>query len=74
MIHGIYIKTNPKKKWHLFSVAISPEAAMRDVDKAIDKTKQQGYDGAEVGIQIFESAFHIPETLSEISKSEPMFN
>lgn len=74
MIHGIYIKNKPKAKWHLFSVAISAEAANYDINEAIKKIKGEGLDQAEVACQLFESAFWIPETLTEIKNHKPLYN
>jgi hypothetical protein len=74
MIHGIYLKSRPKGKWHLVSVAISPEAANREVDDVLKQAQVCGNDQAEAAMQIFESAFYIPEFLSEIKTQKPMFN
>jgi hypothetical protein len=74
MVHGIYLKSKPKGKWHLVSVAVSPEAATNESDTTLATALLQGNDLAEVGIQMFDSAIHIPELLSEIKKQKPMFN
>jgi hypothetical protein len=74
MIHGIYLKSRPKSKWHLFSVAISVEAANYDVTEALKKAKLEGNDQAEAAIQVFDSAFYIPEFLSEVKTQKPMYN
>jgi hypothetical protein len=74
MIHGIYIKANAKKKWQLVSLAISPEDASKDYDLALEDLKKKGQDSAEVGIQIFDSSFYIPESLKELKHSKPLYN
>lgn len=74
MIHGIYIKNKPKAKWHLVSVAISAEAANYDFNEAVKQAKLDGRDEAEVAIQIFDSAFWIPETMSEVINQKPQYN
>lgn len=74
MIHGIYVKNKPKSKWHLFSITMSAEAAMQNIDDAKLQAKLEGYDNAEVAIQLFDSSFHIPEFMSEIKGQKPMFN
>ncbi len=73
-IHGIYLKSRPKGKWHLVSVAVSPEAANLEIDEALKNARNQGNDSAEAAIQIFESAFHIPELLSEVKTQKPLYN
>ncbi len=73
-IHGIYLKSRPKGKWHLVSVAVSPEAANLEIDEALKNARNQGNDCAEAAIQIFESAFHIPELLSEVKTQKPLYN
>jgi hypothetical protein len=74
MIHGIYVKSKPKNKWHLVSVAISPEAANYEVSEFKKQAVLDGNDLAEVAIQIFDSTFFIPEYINEIKAQEPMFN
>lgn len=74
MIHGIYVRNKPKNKWHLFSVTMSQEIANNDLEEAKRKAKLEGHEQAEVAIKIFESAFHIPEFMSEIQNQKPMFN
>lgn len=74
MIHGIYLKSRPKGKWHLFSIAISAEAANYDSSEALKQAQLSGNDNAEVGIRIFDSNFYIPELLTEIKEQKPMFN
>ena len=74
MIHGIYIKSRPKNKWHLVSIAISAEAASFEVNVWKKQAKLDGNDLAEVAIQIFDSAFYIPEFMTEIKQQAPSFN
>lgn len=74
MIHGIYIRSKPKNKWHLVSLAISPEDANNELKTFKDQAVQEGNDQAEVAIQIFDSAFWIPEYVDEIKQRKPLFN
>jgi len=74
MIHGIYLKTRPKNKWQLVTVAISPEIANQEVDETLKQAKAEGNEQAEVKIQAFESNFFIPHYLNEIKETKPMFN
>lgn len=74
MIHGIYVKNTPKSKWHLVSVAISPEAANFDVEQCQKQNKLTGRDDAQVAVQLFESTFHIPEYLDEVKDYKPLYN
>lgn len=74
MIHGIYVRTKPKNKWHLFSIAISPEVATQDMEQAKQKVILEGYEKAEVGVQIFDSGFHIPEFLTALKDQKILFN
>lgn len=75
MIHGIYLKSRPKGKWHLVSVTSSLEdAAAHDIDELLKQAKLEGYDNAEAASRCFETSFHIPELLNEIKPQKPMFN
>lgn len=74
MIHGIYLKSRPKNKWHLVSVAVSPEAANYEVDAVKKQAAADGNDVAQVAVQIFESSFWIPEYVDEIKEQTPLFN
>ena len=74
MIHGIYVKNKPKSKWHLVSLAISAEAANLEIEELKKQAQQEGNDRAEVAIQIFDSAFWIPEYMNEIKDQKPQFN
>lgn len=74
MIHGIYIKSKPKGKWHLFSTTKSAETASAESIIALKQAKLAGNDDAEVGIKTFDSDFYIPEFLTEIKEQKSMFN
>ena len=74
MIHCIYVKSSPKKNWHLVSVTVSAEAASKNMQDALVKAQKEGYENAEVGLQIQESNVHIPEIIKTIKKTTPMFN
>jgi len=74
MFHGIYMRNRPKDKWHLVSVAVSPEAANFDVEQCRKKNELVGRDEAEVAVQFFETAFDIPEYLDVIKDQKPLYN
>ena len=74
MIHGIYLKNTPKSKWHLVSVAASPEAANKEVDVFKKEASLKGNSEAQVGIQVFDSMFWIPEYINELKERKPLFN
>lgn len=74
MIHGIYLKNKPKAKWSLFSISISAEMASDEMKEAIKKAKSEGFEAAEVGVQVFDTVFHIPETLSDLKDHKLMYN
>jgi hypothetical protein len=74
MIHGIYVRNRPKNKWHLVSVAISPEAANQDLDTLRKQAALTGSDTQEVAVRIFDSAFHIPEYLNEVKAQKLLYN
>ena len=74
MIHGIYLKSRPKAKWHLVSVTASPEAASVDLDQFLKQAKLEGNEKAEVASQVFDSGFWIPEFLDEIKRQKPLYN
>lgn len=74
MIHGIYLKSKPKNKWHLVSLAMSAEAANIEIETFKKQAIEDGNDKAEVAVQIFESAFWIPEYVNEIKEQKPLFN
>lgn len=74
MIHGIYVRNRPKNKWHLVSVAISPEAVNQGLNELRKQAELTGDEGHEVAVQIFDSAFHIPEYLTEVKNRKPLYN
>ena len=74
MIHGIYLKSKPKNKWHLVSYAISAEAANLELEEIKKQAIEEGNEQAEVAVQIFDSAFWIPEYMNEIKEQKPLFN
>jgi hypothetical protein len=74
MIHGVYLKTRPQGKWHLVSVAISPEVANLDSDEVLKNALSRGNDKAQVAIQSYDSTFHIPELLSNVKEQKLLFN
>ena len=74
MIHGIYLKSKPKNKWHLVSYAISAEAANLELEEIKNKAIQEGNERAEVAVQVFDSLFWIPEYMTEIKEQKPSFN
>jgi len=74
MIHGVYLKTRPQDKWHLVSIATSPEVANIDSDEVLKNALSVGNDKAQVAIQSYESTFHIPELLSKLKEQKLLFN
>ena len=74
MVHGIYIKTKPKGKWYLVSLADSAETAARDLENALKKAIKDGNENAEAGIQVFNSSFYIPQMLKQVAKDQPVYN
>jgi hypothetical protein len=74
LILGIYLKNRPKAKWQLVSLTTSSESANNDLDEARKQAEAEGFEQAEVAIQSFDSAFHIPHFLNEIKDSKPLYN
>jgi len=74
MIHGIYVKSKPKNKWHLVSITMSPEAANFELSEQKKLADEAGNEEAQVAIQIFESAFWIPEYVNEIKERKALLN
>lgn len=74
MIHGIYVRNRPKNKWQLVSIAGSPEVAAKDMDEALKQAQAEGHEQAEVGEQVFDSAFWIPHYLNELKEQKSMYN
>lgn len=74
MIHGIYLRSKPKNKWHLVSQTISAEMANMEVEAFKKQAIEEGNDLAEVAIQTFDSVFFIPETLVELKERKVLYN
>jgi hypothetical protein len=74
MIHGIYLKSKPKNKWHLVSQTISAEMANLEVEAYKKQAIEDGNEQAEVAIQVYDSAFFIPEFLNELKERKILFN
>jgi len=74
MIHAIYQRSRPKHKWHLVSLSMSAEAANMELETFKKQAVEEGNDQAEVAMQIFESAFWIPEYVDDIKDQKPLFN
>lgn len=74
MIHGIYVRTRPKNKWHLVSITLSPEDAQSHIDEALKQAQLEGNEHAEVVSQVFDSAFWIPHYLNEVKEQKSMLN
>jgi len=74
MVHGVYLKTRPQGKWHLVSVAVSPEAAVIDSDEVLKDALNMGNLKAQTAIQSYDSMFHIPELLSRVKEQKLLFN
>lgn len=74
MIHCIYVKNSPKKHWHLAFITVSAETAVKNMQEALTKAKNNGYEKAEVGLQVQESSEHVPEIVKKIKNAAPMFN
>ncbi len=74
MIHGIYVKSKPKNKWHLVSITMSPEVANTELETQKKQAVDAGNDDVQVAIQIFDSAFWIPEYVDEIKERKALLN
>jgi hypothetical protein len=74
MIHGIYLKSKPKNKWHLVSQTISAEMANMEVEAFKKQAIEEGNEQAEVAIQVFDSAFFIPQFLNELKDRKVQYN
>lgn len=72
--YGIYLKTRPKSKWQLVSVAVTAEGAAFDMKEALDQAKAEGNEQAEVKTQFFDTSFFIPHYLNEVKETKPMYN
>jgi len=53
---------------------MSPEIASTNVDAILSQAKLEDNGDIQAKIQVFESAFHIPEFLSEIKERKLMYN
>jgi hypothetical protein len=42
MIYGIYLKSKPKNKWQLMSVATSQEVAVNDLKETLKQAHAEG--------------------------------
>ena len=74
MIHGIYLKTRPKNKWHLVSYSTSAEMANIESEKIKKQANEEGNERAEVAVQVYDSLFWIPEYISEIKEQKSSLN
>lgn len=74
MIHGIYLRSNHKNKWHLVSMAISAEAANHEINEVRKQAVLDGKETAEVAMKIFDSSLWVPEYINEIIDQKPAFN
>lgn len=72
MIHGIYFRSKPKHKWSLFSVTRSAEAAVKELQVAIQEAQKGGNERGEAAIQVFDSSIFIPELLTEIKEQKAL--
>lgn len=72
MIHGIYVRTRPKHKWHLFSITWTAEAANKELENALQEATKGGNEQGEAAIQIFDTSLFIPEMLSEIKERKSL--
>jgi len=74
MFHVIYVKSRPKGKWHLVSISMSPEAASGEMISILKQAKTEDNSDIQACIQSFQSAFYIPEILSEIKEEKLLYN
>jgi len=74
MIHGVYVKSRPKGKWHLVSISLSPEIAAQDASQIRKQAEKEGNLQIQATVQYFESSFHIPEVLTEVKEQKSMLN
>lgn len=72
MIHGIYMRSKPTNKWHLFSITLSAEAAGKELEEAIKEAKRGGNEQGEAAIQVFDSTLYIPELLAELKEQKAL--
>lgn len=74
MFHGVYIKSRPKGKWHLVSLSTSPETASQEMNAILAQAKKEDNLKIQACIQIYDSAFHIPEFLSTVKEQKLMYH
>ena len=74
MVHGVYLKSRPKSRWQLVSIKLSAESAINHLNASLKQAKLEGNDKAEGAIQVFETLFYIPESLTEITNQKLMYN
>ncbi len=74
MIFGIYIKSSPKKKWYLMSIATNAEEIAEEIEKLKEQALKEGNDQIQIGAHATESIFFIPEILEEIKDQKLIFN
>jgi len=74
MVHGVYVKSRPKGKWHLVILTMSPEVASTNKNAIMSQAKIEENDKIQACIQSFESSFYIPEVLSEVTEQKLMYN
>ena len=74
MFYCVYVKSRPKSKWRLVSIATSSDAAAHDMEEALNKAYLSGFAEAKVAKQFFESPLWIPQYLTEIKETHFMYN
>lgn len=75
MIHGVYIRSTPKKCWQLASMSISAIVAQQERTMLLQNAINNGNEAFQVAIKTFDSVWFIPESLKEITEeSKILFN
>jgi len=74
MLLGIYLKSRPKNKWSLVSIATTSESAKVEMEDVLKQSQKEGNEKAEVNFQLFENANYIPHFLSEIKDQKLIYN
>jgi hypothetical protein len=74
MIYGIYLKSKPKNKWQLMSVATSQEMAVNDLKETLKQAHAEGNEQVMVAEQLFDSAFWIPHYLDNVKEQKILYN
>lgn len=72
MILAIYKRNRPKDKWQLYSFAESAESARLQAEALTELSKNN--DKAEIIIQSFDNALHIPEFLINVKPEKLIYN